>query len=132
MADLETLARMFDAAPIPRWMGARLTFAPDRAAIVTLTVRAEHLQATGVAHGSILTFVADTSAWFTAAAAVDVPITTAGFTLNLLRPAVEGDALEGRSSVVKAGRTLVVVRTQVLRAGGPVAEGTFTHAAVRS
>lgn len=131
MTDLETLARMFDAAPIPRWMGARLAFAADRAAIVSMTVRPEHLQATGVAHGCILTFVADTSAWFTAAAAADVPVTTAGFTLNLLRPAVEGDALEGRSSVVKAGRTLVVVRTQVLRGGEPVAEGTFTHAAVR-
>lgn len=134
MADPDALVRMFEGAPVAKWMGARLVFGPDRTAVVTLTVRADHIQATNVAHGCVITFVADTSAWFTAAASCDAPVMTAGIAMNLLRPAVAGDTLEARSSVVKAGQTLVVVRTQVFRtAGGDlVAEGTFTHAVSRS
>ena len=71
--------------------------------------------------------------WFTAAAASDKPLTTSGFSLNFLRPVEEGDTLRATSALVKTGRTLVVVRTQVHRADGKlVAEGSFTHAAVAS
>ena len=129
--ETQKLLELFRKAPIPKSMGADMTFSDDGAAIVTMPVRREHLQATGVAHGAVLTFAADTSAWFTAAEASPSPITTSGFNLSLLRSVKEGDTLRAESSVVKAGKTLVVVRTQVTRGDGAlVAEGTFTHTVV--
>ena len=129
--DTAELMNQFKQAPIPKWMNADMAFEADGSATVTLEVRKEHLQATGVAHGSIITFAADTSAWFTAASASDKMVMTSGFNLDLLRPANEGDTLTAKSSVVKRGRTLVVVRTTVTRNDGKlVAEGSFTHAVV--
>lgn len=116
----------FAAAPIVQWMGAKLAFDGD-AAVVTVPGRREFIQAAGVVHGSVITFAADTAAWFTAARAAGKPVTTATFTLNLLRPTQQG--LTGRGILVKAGKRLVVVRSEVRDdAGELVAEGSFTHA----
>lgn len=128
MSALEELKAGFARAHVTRWVGAELSF-EDRSAVVRLPLRSEHIQAHGVAHGAILTFVADTSAWFTAAAASGKNLTTASFTINLLSAAKEGDTLLGRGTLVKAGRRLVVVRSTVTRGDGElVAEGLFTHA----
>ena len=125
------LMKQFQQAPIPKWMNADMSFETDGSATVTLEIRKEHLQATGVAHGSIITFAADTSAWFTAASASKKLVMTSGFNLDLLRAANEGDTLTAKSSVIKSGRTLVVVRTTVTCNDGKlIAEGSFTHAVV--
>lgn len=116
----------FAAAPIVKWMGAKLKF-DGESAVVIVPARPEHIQAAGVVHGSILTFAADTAAWFTAARAAHKPVTTATFTLNLLRPTKLG--LTGRGILVKAGKRLVTVRSEVRDESGElVAEGSFTHA----
>ena len=129
--DKAKLLEKFREAEIPKFLHATLEFGPDGTAIVTLPARKEFLQATGVVHGAIITFAADTSAYFTAAAASKSPITTAGFNLNLLRPVNPGRGLRSTSAIVKAGRTLVVARAQVFSSDGDlVAEGLWTHAVV--
>ncbi|MBI5369210.1 MAG: PaaI family thioesterase [Planctomycetes bacterium] len=126
------LLKMFAAAPVARWMQGTLDYAPDGTAVLRLPARTEFLQGMNVVHGGIIAFAADTSAWFTAAAAMEgeALLTTAAFNLNLLRAAPAGAALRATSEVVKRGRSLVIVRTRVAidaPAGEVLAEGLWTH-----
>ena len=129
--DKPTLLKQFRLAGIPRLMKAKLAFARDGTAVVRLPARREFLQSTNVVHGAIITFAADTSAYFTAAAASKRPVTTASFSLNLLRPVKASSGLRSTSVIVKNGRTLVIVRSQVWNDDGDLAaEGLWTHAVV--
>jgi acyl-coenzyme A thioesterase PaaI-like protein len=49
--------------------------------------------------------------------------------LNCLRAVDPADGLVGRGGLVKAGKRLVIVRSEVRSDGGAlVADGSFTHA----
>ncbi len=130
--EISRLLAAFREAPVSRWTGARLAFGKDRAAHVTLPVRREFLQTGGIAHGGLVAFAADTSAWFTAAAACDAPVLTADFSLHLLRPVGAGESLVATAEIVRKGRRLVVVEARV-RDGSRrlVAQGLWSHAVVR-
>jgi len=125
------LLEMFSEAPVPRWMGATLTFEADGSGVVTLPARAEFIQATGVVHASVITFAGDSSAFFTAATAVKEFVVTSSFQLNLLRPVPAGSGLRATSVLVKCGKTLVVVRAQVFSDTNTLAaEGIWTHVVI--
>lgn len=129
--DKRVLLAQFRAAAIPKFLRATLAFARDGTAVVTMRARPEFLQTANVVHGAMVTFAADTSAYFTAAAASKRPVTTSGFTLNLLRPVTAASTMRSTSQIVKNGRVLVIVRTQVwIRGRTLAAEGLWSHAVV--
>lgn len=81
----------------------RLPFHPD------LTQQHGHL------HAGVTTTLADTACGYAAASLMpaDSSVVSVEFKVNLLAPAV-GDAFEARARVDRAGRTLSVVRAEVV------------------
>jgi uncharacterized protein (TIGR00369 family) len=78
---------------------------------LSVIVKPEHRQFLGAAHGGIIGALADDScAW--ACASVAGELVTASYTINLLAPAM-GERLVARGSVIKAGRRVVVGRSEV-------------------
>ena len=78
---------------------------------LSVIVKPEHRQFLGAAHGGIIGALADDScAWACASAAGE--LVTASYTINLLAPAM-GERLVARGSVIKAGRRVVVGRSDV-------------------
>ena len=79
-----------------------------------LMLQPRHLQHTGIVHAGVQTTLADHAAG--CAAVTMIPpgqyVLTAEFKLNLLRPA-QGTSLWCRAQVLKPGRTVVVVESEV-------------------
>ncbi|WP_067822708.1 PaaI family thioesterase [Actinomadura kijaniata] len=126
MADLEFARKALEAQPFSTLLGTRLTEFGDGAATLELDVRDELRQQNGFVHGGVLAYLADNALTFAAGAAAGTNVVTAGFTIDYLRPAV-GATLRARAGVVRAGRSRVVCRCDVLVLD---AEGAETLCAV--
>ncbi|GAA1557174.1 PaaI family thioesterase [Actinomadura kijaniata] len=113
MADLEFARGTLKAQPFSELLGTRLTEFGDGGATLELDVRDELLQQNGFVHGGVLAYLADNALTFAAGAAAGTNVVTAGFTIEYLRPAV-GVTLRARAGVVRAGRSRVVCRCDVL------------------
>ena len=124
---------MFSAAPVARWFRGMLTFDAEGRASVALPARDEFLQAMDVVHGAVITFAADSAAWFTAALATGQHCLTSDFNIRLLSAVGGDEGLRATGEVVKSGRTLVVVRSRVVTLPGDrlVAEGLWSHVVLR-
>lgn len=70
-------------------------------------------QQNGFVHGGVLSYAADNALTFAAGAAVGSRVLTAGFTIDYLRPAV-GELLRAHAQVVRAGRSRVVCRCDLI------------------
>lgn len=79
-----------------------------------LAVKPRHLQQNGVIHMGVQATMADHTGGSAAGSliAADQLVLTTGFTMNLLQAAV-GEELRCRSVVLRAGRTLSVVESEV-------------------
>ncbi len=69
----------------------------------------------GFIHGGVVGMIADSAAGYAAMTLVpaDASVLTVEYKMNLMAPA-EGDRLIARGEVVRAGRTLIVTRAEVL------------------
>jgi uncharacterized protein (TIGR00369 family) len=130
--DLAQARRVLAAQPFSVLVGARLTeFAPNTATL-ELDVRPDLLQQNGFVHGGVLSYAADNALTFAAGTVAGPRLLTAGYTIDYLRPA-QGRLLRARADVVRAGRTRVVCRCDLLvvdESGGEtlcaVAQGTIS------
>lgn len=79
-----------------------------------LELRPRHLQQDGVVHMGVQATMADHTAGSAAGSLIaeDQWVLTTGFTMNLLQAAL-GEQLRCRSTVLRAGRTLSVVESEV-------------------
>ncbi|HEY0094216.1 MAG TPA: PaaI family thioesterase [Archangium sp.] len=79
-----------------------------------LTVLPRHLQQDGVIHMGVQATMADHTGGSAAGSLIsaDQMVLTTGFTMNLLQVAV-GEELRCRATVLKAGRTLSIVESEV-------------------
>ncbi len=79
-----------------------------------LVVKPRHLQQDGVIHMGVQATMADHSGGAAAGSLIaeDQRVLTTGFTMNLLQAAV-GEELRCRAQVLRAGRTLSVVESEV-------------------
>jgi uncharacterized protein (TIGR00369 family) len=79
-----------------------------------LTVQPRHLQQDGVIHMGVQATMADHTGGSAAGTLISAEqlVLTTGFTMNLLQAAV-GEELRCRATVLKAGRTLSVVESEV-------------------
>ena len=123
-ADLQkAFEQVIAISPFTRWMGTRVVSARPGLVVIEATLREEHRQHHGYAHGAVVSYMADTAcAWVAASVVGDV--VTSEFKINLLAPGV-GKTLRARGEVVKAGSRQVVARADVWAVGDDEQETTI-------
>jgi len=110
----ERIGRIFALAPFVGDLGIEFVDAGPGWCETALAVAPRHLQHSGVVHAGVISTLAD----HTAGAAAQTRcgegelIVTAEFKINLLRPG-QGERLDCRAQVLKAGRSLHVVESEV-------------------
>ena len=102
-----------------RLIGARLTEVEPGRCVIELPVRADLTQQHGFVHGGVVGMIADSAggyAGFTLMPA-DASVLTVEYKINMLAPAA-GDLLIASGEVLKPGRTLSIVRADVVAVQG--------------
>ncbi len=110
----EEVQRIFAQAPFIKALGMRLESVGSGECVTTIEVVDMHLQQDGFVHAGVQATMADHTAG--AAAASLMPpgklVLSTQLSIQLLRPA-RGQRLRCRARVLKAGRTLTVVESEV-------------------
>lgn len=104
----------FAQQSIMNLIGARLTLVEPGIVEITLPYRSDLTQQNGYLHAGIVTTIADSACGYAAFSLMPVGagVLSVEFKVNLLRPA-KGDSFVARAEVIKAGKTLTVVRADV-------------------
>ena len=128
---LARVREIFGAAPYMTALGVSLVKIGEGHCETALTVRADHTQQNGYVHAGVTAALADHTAG--GAAATLAPeghgVLTTEYSIHLLRPA-RGKELRCVARVLKPGRTLSVVESEVFADGVLVAKLTATLAVV--
>lgn len=108
----DRVVAVFDRAPFIADLGIRLVDVGDGWVETELALQDRLLQQHGYAHAGVVATLADHTAGAAASTMIDPgkSVLTADYTIHLLRPA-SGDELRSRGEVVRAGRKLVVARS---------------------
>ncbi len=95
-------------------IGARLSLVEPGVVEITLPYRADLTQQHGYLHAGVVTTIADSACGYAAYSLMPLgsEVLSVEFKVNLLRPA-QGARFVARAEVIKAGRTLSVVRADV-------------------
>src|SRR6478609_2782638 len=101
-------------------IGAELVSVAPGAVQISLPYRADLTQQNGYLHAGIVTTIADSACGYAAYSLMPAGagVLSVEFKVNLLRPA-HGESFVARAEVIKAGRTLSVVRADVFGIVGP-------------
>ncbi|NUR00873.1 MAG: PaaI family thioesterase [Streptomyces sp.] len=124
--DLDLARKILTQQPFSRLLGARVTEFGDGEATLELDIREELLQQYGFVHGGVLSYAADNTLTLAAGTVAGAGLITSGFTIDYLRPAI-GEILRAQGQVVRAGRTRIVTRCDLITID---AAGTQTLCAV--
>ena len=110
----EDVARSFAQQPIMNLIGARLSLVEPGLVEITLPYRGDLTQQHGYLHAGVITTIADSACGYAAFTLMPAGsnVLSVEFKVNLLRPA-QGKEFVTRAEVIKAGRTLTVVRADV-------------------
>ena len=110
----ERVRKSFDAQGIMDHIGATLTLIEPGVCEIELPYSDGVSQQHGFFHGGVIGTTADSAGGYAAFGLMDAEdgILTVEYKLNLMAPA-DGDLLVARGQVVRAGRTLTVVRAEV-------------------
>jgi uncharacterized protein (TIGR00369 family) len=95
-------------------IGAKLSLIEPGVIEITLPYRADLTQQHGFLHAGVVTTIADSACGYAAYSLMPAgsEVLSVEFKVNLLRPA-QGESFVARAEVIKAGRTLTVVRADV-------------------
>ena len=112
------VASNFAQQPVMNLIGARLARVEPGVVEIELPFRADLTQQDGFLHAGVITTVADSAAGYAAFSLMPAGsrVLSIEFKVNLLRPA-RGELFLARAEVIKAGRTLTVVRADVFATG---------------
>ncbi len=110
----EKIRQSFARQSVMNLIGAELTKVEPGVIEVTLPYRSELTQQHGYVHAGIITTIADSACGYAAYSLMPAnsEVLSVEFKVNLLRPA-RGEMFLARADVIKAGRTLTVVRADV-------------------
>jgi len=113
------VAQSFAQQPIMNLIGARLALVEPGIVEIALPYRTDLTQQNAYLHAGIVTTIADSACGYAALSLMPEGsgVLSVEFKVNLLRPA-RGDSFVTRAEVVKAGRTLSVVRADVFAIEG--------------
>ena len=116
---IEDVSRSFARQPIMKLIGARLSLVEPGVVEITLPYRADLAQQHGYLHAGVVTTIADSACGYAAFTLMPAGsnVLSVEFKVNLLRPA-QGKEFVTRAEVIKAGRTLTVVRADVFGTNG--------------
>lgn len=124
--------RVLASQPFSVLIGAELhALAPGRAEI-QLPLSAQLQQQNGFAHGGIVSYMADNALTFAGGTALRVPVVTAEFKINYVRPAL-GERLVARARAVHTGSSQAVCTCEVFVVNDgaeklcALAQGTITR-----
>jgi len=108
------VANSFARQSVMNLIGARLAHVEPGVVEIELPFRADLTQQDGYLHAGVITTVADSAAGYAAYTLMPAGsrVLSIEFKVNLLRPA-RGELFVARAEVIKAGRTLTVVRADV-------------------
>lgn len=100
-------------------IGARLSRVGPGVVEITLPYRADLAQQNGYLHAGIVTTIADSACGYAAYTLMPAGsnVLSVEFKVNLLRPA-QGETFVARAEIIKAGKTLTVVRADVFAITG--------------
>jgi acyl-coenzyme A thioesterase 13 len=110
-----------------------LLFRSDGDALTFATsVEQRHTNATGGAHGGMLSTFADLALGYAAACSTDppTPMRTFGLTIDFIGPVAVGDLVTARPQVLRVGKRLAHAAAVLLANGAPVARASATLAVV--
>jgi uncharacterized protein (TIGR00369 family) len=112
------VANNFAQQSVMNLIGARLAHVEPGIVEIELPFRADLTQQDGFLHAGVITTVADSAAGYAAYTLMPAGsrVLSIEFKVNLLRPAL-GELFIARAEVIKAGRTLTVVRADVFATG---------------
>lgn len=105
----------FDRQQVMKLLGARLARLAPGECDIELPFKAELTQQHGYFHGGIIGTIADSAGGYSAFTLMpeDSSVLTVEYKMNLLAPG-DGELLIARGRVLKAGRTLIVSRVDVV------------------
>lgn len=103
--------KVLSEQPFSVLLGAELTAFEPGSAELSLTLRKDHLQQNGFAHGGVVSYLADNALTYAGGSQLG-PVLTLEMKINYVRPAI-GDRLVARADVVSAGRTQAVCQCKV-------------------
>jgi uncharacterized protein (TIGR00369 family) len=108
------VAGSFARQPIMNLIGASLSLVEAGVVEITLPYRADLVQQQGFLHAGVVTTIADSACGYAAYSLMPAgsEVLSVEFKVNLLRPAA-GELFVAPAEVIKAGRTLTVVRADV-------------------
>lgn len=112
------VSNSFAQQAIMNLIGARLALVEPGVVEIELPFRPDLTQQDGYLHAGVITTVADSAAGYAAFTLMPAGsrVLSIEFKVNLLRPA-RGELFVARAEVIKAGRTLTVVRADVFATG---------------
>jgi uncharacterized protein (TIGR00369 family) len=104
----------FGRQPFMEHLGARLTTLAPGFCEITVDYQKALTQQHGFVHGGVLASIADSAAGYAAFSLMpaEASILTVEYKLNILRPG-QGEAMIARGRVLKPGRTLTIVQSDV-------------------
>ena len=111
--------KSFAAQSIMQTIGAQLSRVEPGVVEISLPYRTDLTQQNGYLHAGIITTIADSAAGYAAFTLMPTgaSVLSVEFKVNLLRPA-SGEMFLARAEVIKAGKTLTVVRADVFGISG--------------
>jgi len=115
----DEITQSFAKQTIMGLIGAELTRVEPGIVEITLPYRADLAQQHGYLHAGIVTTIADSACGYAAYSLMpsNSEVLSVEFKVNLLRPA-KGETFKAVAEVVKAGKTLTVVRADVFGVDG--------------
>lgn len=123
-------AARFGTVPVNARLGFELRSHDESGAVVAFTPRPEHTQEYGVVHGGILAALADTAAVYALhpVLADGQGMTSIEFKVNFLAAARPGAGeVVARSTMLRRGKTLAVLQSDVHQGETHVLTGIFTY-----
>lgn len=110
----EAVRDSFAQQSIMNLIGARLSLVEPGVVEIALPYRQDLTQQNGYLHAGIVTTIADSACGYAAFTLMPAgaQVLSVEFKVNLLRPA-KGETFLSRAEVIKAGKTLTVVRADV-------------------
>jgi len=128
---LEMGRKALASQPFSMLLGAQLQALSRGAVEIALPLEDKHRQQNGFAHGGVVSYLADNALTFAGGTALAVPVVTAEFKINYVRPAT-GERLVAYARAVHVGRTQAVCTCEIHAIGADgedkvcaIAQGTI-------